>query len=411
MNKETDIHGFTDHLFRENFGKMVSYLSGKYGYQHIENILDAVQEAFEAALTSWKFSGVPANPFGWLYRTARNKLINRLRHLNAETRLVQDIGDDYSEQELEDSLLRLLIFFSRISFSERDKLIISLYYLCGFGYREISRALLIKTETVKKVILRSRDTIKSLSGLRNDSSLSMDDANYAHLLTIIYLLFNEGYKTSRRNGSISYELCYEAMRLAKLVLNYKTADPEINALLALMFFNASRFPARTRNDTWISLADQDRSLWNRELMTEGHHYLLKAGNNRDFLSRYYLEALISSIHCLAESYEKTDWKTVASLYRRLDSFSVPVQLNRIVAESHFRPLAELISETETLPVTEQTSFTFFSTRAYLFSRSGQWDAAVQNYRLALCHTGNQADQAYLNLKIKEIIEAKEAPSI
>lgn len=402
MSNETDIHGLTGHLFRENFGKMVSHLSGKYGYHQIENILDAVQEAFEAALTSWKFSGVPENPFGWLYRVASNKLINRLKHRNTETPLLPDQEhpeEFYNEKELEDSLLQLLVFFSGTRFSERNKLIISLYYLCGFGYGEISHALLMKTEAVKKVILRSRETIKNLAGRRADSPVSISGSNLDHLLTIIYLLFNEGYKVSGKNGSIRHELCYEAMRLGRLILNYGADDPETNALMALMFFNASRFPARTANNTWISLEDQDRSLWSRELIAEGHHYLLKAKNNREHLSRYYLEALISSIHCLSPSYADTDWKTLAFLYRRLDPFSVPVRLNRIVAESHFRPLGELIAETEKLPVTTETSFAFFCTRAYLFKRAGQRDAAIENYEQALQHTLNRADQAWLRDKI------------
>jgi len=408
MSNEADIHGLTGHLFRENFGKMVSHLSGKYGYHQIENILDAVQEAFEAALTSWKFSGVPENPFGWLYRVARNKLVNKLRHLNAEVSLMPEQGyseEEYSNRELEDSLLRLLVFFSRTSFSERNKLIISLYYLCGFGYREISHALLMKTDAVKKVVLRSRETIKTLNDSWYASPLNPDQADYDHLLTIVYLLFNEGYKTSGKNGSIRHELCYEAMRLGRLILNYRTGEPEINALMALMFFNTSRFPARTSARTWISLEDQDRSLWSRELIAEGHHYLQKAKNNRHHLSRYYLEALISSIHCLSDSYAQTDWKTLAVLYRRLDARSVTVELNRLVAESHFRPLDELISETEKLPVTAETAFAFFCTRAYLFSRLKQWDAAIENYTQALLHTSNRTDRTWLNDKITQATEA------
>lgn len=386
---------------------MVSHLSGKYGYHQIENILDAVQEAFEAALTSWKFSGIPAHPFSWLYRVARNKLINRLKRLNTETPLEYDQeypDEHYSEQELEDSLLKLLIFFSGTHFSERNKLIISLYYLCGFGYNEISHALLMKTETVKKVVLRSRETIKNLTSRWSASALSINESNLDHLLTILYLLFNEGYKTSTKNGSISHELCYEAMRLGSLVLRHLPDHSEINALLALMFFNASRFPARAAKNIWVSLEDQDRSLWNRTLIAEGHHYLLKAKNHRESLSRYYIEALISSLHCLAGSYEQTDWKTLAYLYRQLDPRSVPVQLNRIVAESHFRPLEELISETESLPATAESAFPFFCTLAYLFSRSKQQERAVENYRQALLHTSNRTDHTYIRLKIKEIIE-------
>lgn len=414
--KETsdkNIHSLTDHLFREHYGKMVSYLSQKYGYQEIENILDAVQESFETALNTWKYSNVPSNHFAWLYKVANNKLINKIRHSNiAKSHLGMLKNDEYTtqeynEKEAEDSSLKFLIFFSRIDFSERNKLIVSLYFLCGFGYAEIANSLILKIETVKKIILRSKETIKTFAENYNDSQIEFTGENRKYLLKIIYLLFNEGYKTSKKNSTINYDICYEAIRLGKLIQNYNLDDSETNSLLALMFFNSSRFPARMGEDTWISMEEQDRNLWNKTLISEGFFYLRKTKFHQYTLNKYYIEALISSIHCTSENYEKTDWKTIAYLYRQLEKIqpaSISVKLNRIISESNFLKTEILISELSNLKkiVTEETAFCFFSSIAHLYFRLKEWNSAIENYKFSLNYTKNKTDIIYINKKISLI---------
>ncbi len=370
MNKRGDEHiqTLTSHLFREHYGKMVSYLSRKYGYQEIENIADAVQEAFEAALNTWKFSGIPDHHFAWLYKVAANRLVNKLRqsdliqsHLD-RLKVTENTVEVCQEQELEDSLLKLLVFFSKINLPERNKLIVSLYFVCGFGYAEIANALMMNTETVKKVVLRSKERIGQFARSYQDFQISAIDNHTDHLLRITYLMFNEGYKASRKTGAICYDLCYEAMRLAKLVQKYDD-HPDTNALLALMFFNTSRFPARIVNSTWVSLEDQNRKLWNKALIAEGHFYLERARAKQVCPDTYYLQALISSIHCTSASYEATDWKAISFLYRQLEKIepdSLPVILNRIISESNHRNIDNLIAESEQLEriVTKKDAFIF-----------------------------------------------------
>lgn len=411
MNKHGDehIHALTSHLFREHYGKMVSFLSRKYGYQEIENIADAVQEAFEAALNTWKFSGIPDHHFAWLYKVAANRLVNKLRqsdiiqsHLG-RLKTTEDTLEVYQEQELEDSLLKLLVFFSKINLPERNKLIVSLYFVCGFGYTEIANALMMNTETVKKVVLRSKERIGQFARSYQDFQISTIDDQTDHLLRIIYLMFNEGYKASRKKETICYDLCYEAMRLAKLVQKYND-HPGANALLALMFFSASRFPARIVNSTWVSLEDQDRSLWNKALITEGYFYLERARTKQVNPDAYYLQALISSIHSTSASYEETDWKAISFLYRQLEKIgvdSVPVTLNRIISESNYRNIDDLITESELLErsITKKNAFIFYSTRAYLYLRMKNTERALDYYKRALEHTQNKTDMNYICEKI------------
>ena len=359
MNKDTEqINTLAGHLFREHYGKMVSYLSHKYGYHQIENILDAVQESFEAALKTWRFSAVPKQPFAWLYKVANHKLLNKMKRSNLSRAHLEQLSVEeveivpYNEQEAEDSLLKLLVYFSTADFSARNKLVISLYFLCGFNYSEIANALLLKTETVKKVVLRSKEAIKKFSGAY-DAYQIQNIEQPDHLLKVIYLLFNEGYKSSQKKGTINMDMCFEAIRLAKLFNRHYPYHAETNALLAGMFFHSSRFPARTteRDGTWISLENQDRHLWDRNLISTGFKYLRAAKNNQIELDKYYLEALISSLHCTSESYEKTDWQNIAYLYvqlEQLEPHSISVTLNRIIAESNYKEIEELLLELKSM---------------------------------------------------------------
>ncbi len=417
MNKGTDetIHILTSHLFRENYGKMVSFLSQKYGYQEIDNILDAIQDAFEAALRKWKFTGIPDHQVAWLYKVANNKFLNRIKQSNTVEAYVKNQmtnGVDffsYNEQEAEDSLLKLLLFFSKLHFSRRNKLIVSLYFLCGFSYDEISRALILNQETVKKVILRSKESIREISSRYDGFQIDSIGDELDHLLKVIYLLFNEGYKTSSKSGTINKYLCYEAIRLAKLVRKYDQDNPEINSLLALMFFNTSRFPARFVGDRWVSLEDQDRTRWDKRLILEGFYYLKQAKSMQSSLEKYYLQALISSLHCSSESYGKTNWEAISHLYQQLGKIepdSVYLTLNRIICESNFKDIHELIDQLTTLEnsVTDEASFAFFSTKAYLYSRLCEVDSAIVNYKRSLDFTKNKADIKFIQEKINRIDE-------
>lgn len=418
MNRSSEekINILTGHLFREHYGKMVSYLSQKFGYHQLENIIDAVQESFEAALKSWRFTAIPNQPFAWLYKVANHKLLNKIKRehlsrLHLEQLPVEDVNIDlYSEQEAEDSLFKLLNYFSTANFSERNKLVISLYFLCGFSYSEISNALLLKADTVKKVVRRSKEAIKKFSGAYDDHQIHAIEQP-DHMLKIIYLLFNEGYKSSQKNGTINTDLCFEAIRLAKLVNRHCPHYAETNALLAVLFFHSSRFPSRTKdgmaNGTWISLENQDRRLWDSNLITTGFHHLRVAKAKQTALGKYYLEALISSLHCRSDRYEDTDWKTISYLYEQLEHLephSISVTLNRIIAESNYKDLTPLILKLQSMGtlITNDTAFFYHSIKANFYAKLEHWDLSLENYHLSLAYTKNKTDINFIKEKIAQI---------
>jgi RNA polymerase sigma factor (sigma-70 family) len=340
----------TDHLFRENSGKMVAVLTRLFGLNQIDTVMDAVQETFESALVSWRFSGIPQNPAGWLMQVAKNKTVSAMRrnsktHLHAPSAFLRsfdnaaspDMDEVLSPQEVEDSQLRLLLTCCHPDFSEKNQIMLTLNILCGFGITEIAAAILMQEEAVKKALTRMKAGLKEKNTLLLTPQLPRYEKRVGVVHTILYLMFNEGYKTTRAKEMINNDLCYEAIRLSKLLLGEGVALPEeTKALLALMFFNLSRFPSRlSSNGEIVTLAEQNRGKWNRVFIEEGFHYLSEA-TRHDTLSHYHLEAIISSLHCAATSFDKTDWATIVHMYQQLETLvsSPMVSLNKIVAESY-----------------------------------------------------------------------------
>ncbi|MEN5057220.1 DUF6596 domain-containing protein [Sphingobacterium kitahiroshimense] len=383
-----DIDKLTDHLFREYHGKMISFLSAKFGYQQIDNIVDAVQEAFEIALSEWRYKGTPKNCFGWLIRVSQNKLINKINRDSVGSKILNRISYEEEEaiasHEAEDSLLQLLIFFSKINVSDRNKLIISLFYLCGFGYSEISRAMMLPVETIKKIILRSQVLIKKNASQYEKCEFESLHNEMLHLLHVLYLMFNEGFKSAQKRESIKKDLCFEAIRLSVLVKKYQEDHCELNALLALFFFHVSRFPARIQENGWISIQFQNRTLWDKNLISEGYAYLNKIDLSKNRLNKYHLEALIASVHCSSPNYEKTDWRLISTLYSQLEFLepnAIAVKINRVIAESNYLPITPLIEKMFDLEpmLNEFLKFPFYSSLAFLYEKGEKKEMACHYY--------------------------------
>lgn len=402
------INKLTDHLFREYHGKMISLLSAKFGYQQIDNIVDAVQEAFEIALNEWRYKGIPKNCFGWLNRVSQNKLINKINRDAVGSKILNQFPYEEAEliesQEAEDSLLQLLIFFSKINFSDRNKLIISLFYLCGFGYSEISGAMMLPLETIKKIILRSQVLIKKNATHYEKCEFKSLYDEMPHLLHVLYLMFNEGFKSAQKRESIKSDLCFEAIRLSILVKKYQEDHCELNALLALFFFHVSRFPARIQDNGWISIQFQNRTLWDKNLISEGYAYLNRIDLGKNKLNKYYLEALIASVHCSSSNYEKTDWRLISTWYAQLEVLeprAVAVKINRIIAESNYLPITALIEKMFDLEplLNDFLKFPFYSSLAYLYEKGERREMASHYYLRSLSYTKNQFDNEYIKLKL------------
>lgn len=400
---------------------MVAVLSRLFGLKEIDWILDVVQDSFEAALIKWRYTGIPDNPSAWLMQVAKNKAINEIKKenrtrtisssvylSNAEKNVETQFDILLSPHEIKDSQLRLLFTCCHPDLSERNQVIITLHILCGFGVPEIAGALLMNNEAVKKTLTRNKAILRQFNNILETPLYIQSDERIQTVHTILYLVFNEGYKTTRAKEGINYDLCYEAIRLARMMADTEgNHQDETNALLALMFFTISRFPARLGgSEEWLTLEEQDRSKWDQKLIAEGYAYLDKA-TRADKLTKYHIEAIISSLHCTASAFAETDWKKIAWLYtqlKKIDS-SPLVALNRIIAESYFAGNEALAALDQWVAATGFNDlFLINATKADICKRKGDFAEALICYQAALHEAVSPVDKNFLEKKIRKMQE-------
>ena len=351
MDQNKNIHQLVDHLFRHESGKMIAVLSRLLGLQNIEIAQDLVQDTLLQAMSTWGYKSVPDNPSAWLYRVAKNKAIDFLRRekkfkevspqysylLQSEYTLASTVNNLFLENEIQDSQLRMMFACCHPSIQEESQIALTLKTLCGLSVNEISKAFLTTEETIAKRIYRAKEKIKTekieLEVPQNDELSTRIDT----VLKSLYLLFNEGYKSSNPDKLIREDLCEEAMRLCFLLTQHSlTALPRTKALLALMCFQASRFDSRLDDkNNIILLKHQDRSKWNRSLMSKGFE-LMEESTEPFEVSAYHLEAAIASQHAAARSFEQTNWKSIYHLYEMLYQLQPNpiIAMNKAIASSY-----------------------------------------------------------------------------
>ncbi|HSN07430.1 MAG TPA: sigma-70 family RNA polymerase sigma factor [Hanamia sp.] len=352
------------HLFRTEYSRITAVLSKFFGLEHVEIAEDIASETFLAAVETWPYKGIPANPTAWLYTVAKNKAKNYFnRHkifsdkivvqLKAETPFGDAIEIDLSEKNITDSQLQMLFAVCHPAISTESQISLALRILCGFGIDEIADAFLTNKETINKRIFRAKEK------LRNEKVEIVFPTNeeienrLENVLRTIYLLFSEGYYSEREDSVIRKELCLEAMKLNYLLLqNEPTNTHSTNALMALMCFHTSRLDARqNENGELILYEEQDESLWNEELIEKGNYHLQKAAEWK-VSSKYYLEANIAYWHTIKED-TKEKWENILQLYNYLlqIEYSPIAALNRTLSLSKARGKREAIVEAEKLNLT------------------------------------------------------------
>ncbi len=404
-----------EHLFRQQSGKMSAILTRIFGFQHTELVEDIIQETFLTAMKTWAVKGKPEDPEAWLMLVAKNKLINELkrakRHAEKNEQLhfekVEDKLDElFLDNEIKDSQLRVLFACCHPALKTKSRIMLTLKVLSGFSDAEIGSALLMKSGAVKKGIFRAKKAIQQREGENlGIPFLSEVSDRIDTVLTIIYLIFNEGYKRSHSNEVISEDLCYEALRLATLVLEIPEIDRgKVSALVALMYLTIARFPARINQvGEMIDLEHQDRSLWDQKMIQAGFYYLKESRQSKK-LSKFHLESSIASLHCMAPSYEETDWSSIVYCYRKLLEMdhSDVIQLNYIIALSRLEGPGAGLAELEKLEETvSEKKALIYASKAEMNARLGNFEKAKSYYRVALDYSHSEADRVFIGKKIVE----------
>lgn len=349
------------HLFRTEYRKIVSVLCKRFGIDQIEIAEDIASDTFLTASQIWSYNEIPSNPVAWLYVTAKNKAKNYLLRdtyfkttiapeIKSDTPLNQEMEIDLSPKNINDSQLQMMFAICQPSIPSEAQIGLSLRILCGFGIDEIADAFLSNKETINKRLYRAKEKLREEKIKIEIPSAKEIDQRLENVLTTIYLLFTEGYYSTSKNTTIRKELCFEAIRLCNmLVENQNTNKPEVNALLALMCFHASRFDARIGKDGDMILYDQqDTGLWDSDLIGKGAYFLhLSATGNA--LSKYHLEAAIAYWSTQKED-TKEKWEQVLGLYNQLlqIEYSPVAALNRTFALAKVNGKQEAIREAEKL---------------------------------------------------------------
>ena len=288
------------HLFRTEYRKIVSVLCKRFGFNQIETAEDITADTFLAASQTWAYKGIPQNPVAWLYFVAKNKAKNHLlRNLVFESKVSDELKRsseetyeteiDLSPQNINDSQLQMMFAICQPSIPPEAQIGLSLRILCGFGIEEIADAFLSNKETTNKRLFRAKEKLREGNVKIEFPGPAEIDDRLATVLTTLYLLFNEGYYSSSQDTTIRKDLCDEAMRLCTMLVENKlTGKPEVNALLALMCFQASRFDARIdQNGELVLYDDQDINLWDSGLISKGA-YFLNCATTGNTLSKYHI---------------------------------------------------------------------------------------------------------------------------
>ena len=349
------------HLFRTEYRKIVSVLCRHFGFREIQVAEDIASDTFLVATQAWGIEGPPPNPAGWLYNTAKNKAKNYLhRHSIYEERVLPQVLTGHDEEQafdidltpenITDSQLQMLFAVCHPAISEESQVGLALRVLCGFGIQEIADAFLTTKEVINKRLTRARERLREVDIRIEMPAEATMDTRLGPVLTTLYLLFNEGYYSVSQDHTLRKDVCLEAMRLCTMLIeNNATNKPEVNALMAMMCFHASRFDARRdASGAMVLYEEQDPALWNADLIRSGGAFLQSAARG-DQVSRYHFEAGIAYWHTQKEdSPEK--WSSIVYYYDQLLqlNYSPVAALNRAFAVSKWKGKAEAIRETEAL---------------------------------------------------------------